>query len=131
MAKVLIVDDEAPFRSFLCDVVTRMKHEAVPAENGLKAWQLYQKDAFDMCMVDVNMPEMDGIGFLDRVKKYDPAAIVVMMTGFPSADTILETIEDDGYTYISKPIDLSTVIDLVQRGLEARKRRVKELKKKR
>jgi len=130
LAKILIVDDEAPFRSYISDVVKRMNHQPVEAENGLVAWKAYQKEKIDLCMVDVNMPEMDGIGFLDRVKKYDPAAIVIMMTGFPTAETIIETIEDDGYTYISKPIDVPVLMSLVERGLSARKKRLEQFRKK-
>ncbi|MCD6117276.1 response regulator [bacterium] len=130
MAKILVVDDEAPFRSFLSDVIKRIKHQAVEAENGRVAWDIYQKEKIDICLVDVNMPEMDGIGFLDKVKKEDPASIVIMMTGFPTAETIIETIEDDGFTYISKPVDVPVIIDLIERGLAARKKRIAEFKNK-
>jgi DNA-binding NtrC family response regulator len=67
------------------------------------------------------MPEMDGVTFLRKVRDADPHAVVIMVTGFPSADTIAETIEKEAYTYVTKPLKVDQMRDLIERGLEYRK----------
>jgi DNA-binding NtrC family response regulator len=124
LANILIVDDEAPIRRLLSDVVTRMGHTPVEAADGKKAFEKFQSESIDLSFIDIHMPEIDGIGCLERMKEIDPKAVVIMMTGYPSAETIIETIEDDGYTYIAKPLDLNRIIDLVMRGLKFREARL-------
>jgi len=120
MAKILIVDDEKEIRTFLHRVIDRMGHESFEAPNGKAALETYHKEKIDLALVDINMPQMDGIEYLEKVIEEDPAAIVIIMTGAPSADTIIKTIEDDGYTYIAKPLSIELIEDLVSRGLAAR-----------
>ena len=126
MAKILVVDDERSVRFVLAEMVQRMGHEAIKAENGKDAWEKFQSESVDLSIVDINMPEMDGIAYLEEVKKVDPHAVVIMMTGYPSADTIIQTIEDDGYTYVAKPLEIERMMDLVQNGLAFRQMRLNE-----
>ena len=121
MAKILIVDDEPAIRLFLSGLVERMGHNPMEAENGQDALEKFQKESVDLAIVDVHMPEMNGIRFLEEVKKIDPLSVVIMMTGFPSAETIIQTIEDDGYTYIAKPLEIDRMTDLIERGLVFRR----------
>lgn len=125
MAKILIADDEPSVRTFVSRVIENMGHDVTVVENGKTAFEIFQKEAFDLSFVDINMPEMSGIQFLEEAKVLDPKAMVIIMTGFPSAETIIETIEDDGYTYVAKPLRIDQIQDLVQRGLQARQDRLK------
>jgi len=126
VAKILVVDDERSVRSLLAEMVQKMGHEAIKAENGKDAWEKFQSESVDLSIVDINMPEMDGIAYLEEVKKIDHHAVVIMMTGYPSADTIIQTIEDDGYTYVAKPLEIERMMDLVQSGLAFRQMRLNE-----
>ena len=103
-----------------------MGHEPVEAANGKEACEKFQEVSIDLSFIDIHMPELDGIGCLEQFKEMDPKAVVVIMTGYPSAATIIETIEDDGYTYIAKPLDVDQIMDLIKRGLEFREARLKE-----
>lgn len=125
MARILIVDDEPSIRSFMHELVQRLGHESIEAENGKEALDKFRRESIDLSIVDINMPKLDGIGFLEAAKQLDPNAVVIMMTGYPSAETIIQTIEDDGYTYIAKPLQVERVKDLIQRGLEFRELRLK------
>lgn len=126
MARILIADDELQVRTLLAEVISSMGHTSVEAEDGEEALRRYRTETVDLCIVDIQMPKKDGIVFLHEIKKIDPEAVVIVMTGFPSAETIIETIEDDGYTYVAKPIHINRIMDLIQRGLDFRKRRMKK-----
>jgi DNA-binding NtrC family response regulator len=129
MARILIADDEADVRSFICRAIKQMEHTPVEAADGAEALDKYKTGKIDLSFIDVNMPNMNGLKFLREVKQIDEQAVVIIMTGYPSADTILETIEDDGYTYIAKPLQLAQLEDLVSRGLKSRKIRIEQSNK--
>jgi len=126
LANILIADDVDMVRRFIRRIVEDLGHTPIEAENGEVAWAKYQKQPTDLCIVDVKMPEMDGVTFLRKVKEADPYAVVIMVTGFPSADTITETIEEEAYTYVTKPIKVDQMRDLIERGLEYRKAQLKQ-----
>ena len=126
MATILIADDVDMVRRFIRRIVEDMGHTPVEAENGEVAWIRFQKQPIDLCVVDVKMPEMDGVSFLRKAKSLDPNAVVIMVTGFPSADTITETIEEDAYTYVTKPLKVDQMRDLIERGLEYRKAQIEK-----
>ena len=119
MANILIVDDEPEIRKFLRRIITKMGYEVFEAGNGTEAVEIFNNNEVSLSFVDINMPEMDGIEYLETIKEIKSEAIVIIMTGFPSADTILKTIEDDGYTYITKPFQVEQIQDLVERGMQA------------
>lgn len=120
MANILVADDEPSVRTFVCRVVENSGHTAIGACDGKEALEKFRSNKIDLSFVDVNMPEFGGISFLEQAKEVDPKAVVIIMTGFPSAETIIETIEDDGFTYIAKPLRIDQIQDLISRGLETR-----------
>ena len=126
MANILIADDEISIRSLLCRVVESMEHTPVDASNGQDALEKFKGESIDLSIVDLNMPELDGLGYLKAVKEIDPKAVVIIVTGYPSAETIIETIEDDGFTYIAKPIHAEQIKDLIEHGLAFRETRLNE-----
>lgn len=125
MANILIADDEAAIRKLLSEVVKKMGHTPIEAADGKEAFDKYTNESVDLSFIDIHMPEINGIDCLERVKEIDPNAVVIVMTGYPSAETIIDTISDEGYTYLAKPLDVSRVMDLVQRGLEFREARLR------
>jgi DNA-binding NtrC family response regulator len=124
LANILVVDDEISVRELLCRIVKDMKHNPVDASNGLEALEKFKEESIALSIVDLNMPELDGLGYLREVKKMDPNAVVIIVTGYPSAETIVETIEDDGYTYIAKPIHVDQIKELIECGLASREARL-------
>ena len=125
MSKILIADDEVSFRQFICEVIERMGYQVIEASDGKEAWEKFQQEQIDLSLIDVNMPRMDGIAYLEHVKAVDSCAVIIMMTAYPSAETIIKTIEDEGYTYITKPFKVEQIEDLIKRGLAFRKRQLK------
>ena len=120
MARILIADDEEGVRYYLQRSIQQIGHVPIEASNGKEALDIFKSGSIDLSIVDINMPEMDGLKFLHRAKKINPAAVVIIITGYPSAESVVETIEDDGYTYMTKPIDMVRLQDLINRGLVMR-----------
>ena len=126
MATILVADDEYSFRRFIKEVITRAGHTPVEAADGQEALEKFKNNSIDLSIIDVNMPNMSGLEYLKQIKKIAPDAVVIIMTGYPSAETILETIEEDGYTYIAKPLKIDKLVDLIKRGLAIRDKCIKE-----
>lgn len=120
LATILIADDEESVRRVLSRVVKKMGHTPIEAADGKDALMKFNQNSIDLSIVDVKMPKMDGLSFLKKIKEIEPESVVIIMTGYPSAEAIIETIEDDGYTYIVKPIRISQIQDLIERGLKFR-----------
>ncbi|MBN2102973.1 response regulator [bacterium] len=125
MAQILIADDEEGICHYLHKVIHMMGHESVRASNGKEALRIFRESPIDLSIVDVNMPEMDGLSFLHAAKEIDPNAVIIIITGYPSAESIVKTIEEDGYTYLAKPIDLVQLQDLIGTGLSTRDHRLR------
>ncbi len=81
MAKILIVDDEAPIRRLLGEVLRRAGHEIVEAENGRKAIMAMQATTVDLVITDIMMPEQDGIETVMQVRKHHPAVRIIVISG--------------------------------------------------
>lgn len=126
MAKVIIADDEPGIRRYLRKMITELGHIAIDVPDGREALRIFREESIDLSIVDVNMPVMGGLAFLQEAKKNDPDAVIIIMTGYPSAETIVKTIEQDGYTYMAKPIDPAHLRDLVKHGLATREQRLRD-----
>jgi DNA-binding NtrC family response regulator len=108
-------------------MITEMGHIAMDVPDGREALRIFREESIDLSIVDVNMPVMGGLAFLQEAKKKDPDAVIIIMTGYPSAETIVKTIEEDGYTYMAKPINPAHFRDLVKHGLATREQRLRGL----
>jgi two-component system response regulator AtoC len=126
LAKVIIADDEPGIRRYLRKLITELGHIAIDVPDGREALRIFREESIDLSIVDVNMPVMGGLAFLQEAKKNDPDAVIIIMTGYPSAETIVKTIEQDGYTYMAKPIDPAHLRDLVKHGLATREQRLRD-----
>jgi DNA-binding NtrC family response regulator len=118
MKKVLIVDDDKGIRYALSEVLK--KNDFVPAEaqNGLEAINILRKEQFDLMLLDVIMPEMDGIQTLREVKKFNPDLPVVVLTGHADIPTAVEAIKLGAYDFLTKPPQLNRLILAIQRATE-------------
>ena|SRR3989344_6113377 len=80
--KVLVVDDDPAVRSFLCEALETIGHHVIGvAEDGMEALSLYEKNRPDLIFMDIDMPIMDGFDIIDVVRRIDPNAKIVVITG--------------------------------------------------
>jgi len=129
--KILIIDDEAPIRHALRDILEYENYTIIEAENAMEALSILQKEKFDTIISDIKMPNMDGIELLSKIQEICETP-VIMITGHGDIDTAVETIKKGAYDYITKPLDLNRLLVSVRNAQDKQYLMVetKKLKKK-
>jgi phosphoserine phosphatase RsbU/P len=122
LARLLIVDDEAPLRAALVRVLKPAGYDCVTAEDGLAAWELLEADpsAFDAIVLDRNMPRMDGIELLTRVKGLRRLrdVPVIMQTAARSIEDTITGLRAGAYYYLTKPCDAGVLLAVLALAIE-------------
>jgi two-component system nitrogen regulation response regulator NtrX len=116
-ASILIVDDEEAIRTSLRSILEDEGYQVAVASSGHEALKMYAIDPPDLTMLDIWMPEMDGLETLRRVKELVPATQVMMMSGHGSIETAVKAIKLGAYDYIEKPLSLENVTLRVKHAL--------------
>jgi len=117
MAKsILICDDAAFMRMMIKDILLKNGYEiAGEAENGMKAVEKYKEVKPDLVMMDITMPEMDGIQALNKIKEVDPGAVVVMCSAMGQQAMVIESIQSGAKDFIVKTFDKDRVLEAVKK----------------
>ena len=117
MAKnILICDDAAFMRMMIKDILTKNGYNiAGEAENGAKAVEKYAELKPDLVLMDITMPEMDGIEALKKIKASDPGASVIMCSAMGQQAMVIESIQSGAKDFIVKPFQADRVIEAVQK----------------
>jgi len=117
MGKILVVDDQVSMRQIISDMLVERGHTVASVEDGISAIEALEKDTFDLIVADVNMPRMDGLEFLKKIKAEKPDSHVVFVTGMLE-DTVRlgsENLGVDGL--ILKPFDENAAMEVINRAL--------------
>ena len=119
MAKnILICDDAAFMRMMIKDILTKNGYNVVAeAENGAKAVEKYSDVKPDLVMMDITMPEMDGIEALKKIKASDPSASVIMCSAMGQQAMVIESIQSGAKDFIVKPFQADRVIEAVKKAI--------------
>ena len=96
--RVLVVDDDADVGEFLRDALSSWNYDVTSVASGREAVDLISRQIFDAALVDIWMPEMDGLQVLDEMKRHDAALEVVMMTGNPMVETAVQALKSSSLT---------------------------------
>ncbi len=118
MAKILVVDDEIPIRRTLRDILEFEGYDVDEASDGLECVSKIQKEKFDVVIMDIKMPKMDGIEALERLQILSPETPVIMVSGHGTIDTAVEAVKKGAFDFISKPPDLNRMLITVRNALE-------------
>lgn len=124
--KVLIVDDESELRKSIGSVLTTMsaiseyEFQITEAENGILAIQKAMQSDFDLVLMDVRMPEMNGLEALTKIKEHDPRTFVVIVTAHSNLKDAVEAIKEGAYDYIEKPLQTERLSQIVKKCIEAK-----------
>ena len=117
MAKnILICDDAAFMRMMIKDILTKNGYEvAGEAENGAIAVAKYAETKPDLVMLDITMPEMDGIQALKKIKESDPGAVAIMCSAMGQQAMVIESIQSGAKDFIVKPFQADRVIEAIKK----------------
>lgn len=118
-SKILVVDDELGPREAL-RMILQDDYEVSTANSGDQALEHLSRSEYDLVILDIRMPDMNGIDLLAEVKKIVPDTEVVMITAYASVDTATSALRYGALDYLIKPFDRKSVIDVVQKGLSRR-----------
>lgn len=117
MAKnILVVDDAAFMRMMIKDILTKNGYNVVgEAENGARALEKYNELKPDLVLMDITMPEVDGIAALKNIKGADPGAMVIMCSAMGQQAMVIEAIQAGAKDFIVKPFQPDRVLEAVKK----------------
>ncbi len=118
ITRILVVDDEKEMRDLLFDVLSSEGFEVTTANDGIEAFDIFQQDNFPIVITDIRMARMDGITLLKKIKDISPLTTVIIITAWPSVESVKEAIFAGAYDYITKPFDLDSIKIVVKRAVE-------------
>lgn len=118
MPKVLIVDDEKSIRRTLRDILEMEKYDVEEACDGLDCMVKIKQHKFDIIVLDIKMPKMDGMDALDRLQDLAPETPVVMISGHATIDTAVEAVKKGAFDFIAKPPDLNRLLITLRNALD-------------
>jgi two-component system chemotaxis response regulator CheY len=119
MSKIMIVDDAQFMRVRLAKLLTEHGHEVIEAENGDQAVRVYQSANPDVVLMDITMPDKDGLEALTEIRGFDPQAKVIMLTALGQEPIVVRAVQSGAKDYILKPFDADRVLRALQKVLGA------------
>lgn len=117
MSKILIVDDAEFLRVRITKMLSGDGFQVFEAENGLKAVATYKEIHPDLVLMDVTMPEMDGLTALKEIRKFDPSAKVIMLTALGQESVVLEAVKSGARDFVVKPFERERVMNAINKLL--------------
>jgi DNA-binding NtrC family response regulator len=118
MAKVLIVDDDRSIRKTLRNILEYEKYEVEESPDGLDCIVKIKQQDFDIIILDIKMPKMDGMEALERIQSLKPEIPVVMISGHGTIDTAVEAVKNGAFDFIQKPPDLNRLLITLRNAMD-------------
>jgi DNA-binding NtrC family response regulator len=116
--RILVVDDEKIIRDGSSRILAKEGYAVITAGSGEEALERYDREPFDLILLDVKMPGIGGIETLRKLKELDPGLTVLIVTGYPSTETAVKAIKLGAYDYVTKPFTPDVLRVAVNRALE-------------
>ncbi len=118
MIRVFVIDDEEPFRRLLKNELSRKGFEVDAAADGQSALQALKKTTYDVILLDIIMPGMDGISFMKKLKGDPASPAIIVLTGKATIETAVEAMKNGAYDYLTKPYKLDELEIVINRAYE-------------
>ncbi len=118
MSKVLVIDDERAIRNTLKEILEYEKFKVETAEDGPTGLDLIQRNNYDVVLLDIKMPKMDGMEVLDAMMEITNDTPIIMISGHASIDNAVEAIKKGAYDFIEKPLDLNRLLITLRNALD-------------
>lgn len=127
---ILIVDDDRSIRTSLSAILEQEGYSVDMAENGREAIEKSNNKFFDLALVDMRLPDMMGTDLLPKLKERTPKTAMIMVTGYPSMQNAINSVNEGADGYITKPVDAETLLKAIKTHLQKREEAAKYSEKK-
>ncbi|PIX22788.1 MAG: DNA-binding response regulator [Deltaproteobacteria bacterium CG_4_8_14_3_um_filter_45_9] len=117
---ILIVDDDEVMQETLSDVLRKRGYEIFSVGSGNDALSMMKKNVIDLILLDMRLPDVNGLEVLKKIKEFDTEILVIMMTAYSDVQTAVSAMKLDAYDYINKPFELEELKLLIEKGLETK-----------
>ena len=117
MSKVLIIDDEKQILDSLSAILKDDGFEVFTAKDGREGLNLFDTVKPEIVLLDVWMPELDGLQILKMIKEKEKDAIVIVISGHGTISTAVEAVKVGAYDFLEKPLSIDKVLEVISRGL--------------
>ncbi len=114
-SSILLVDDSPETLELLGDCFSLSECKVVKAETGNKALEMLKRNHFEIAVVDINLPDLSGISVLDAIKQHDPTIAVVMITGYPEPNFVVNSMKRGASDFLIKPFELDKLMMVMMR----------------
>lgn len=120
LIRILLVDDEAIFVENLMKVLSRRGMQVQAAGNGFEAMKAFDPEAFDVVILDLKMPGMDGLTTLEAIRRKDPSIPVILLTGYIDLDKVTQSLKLGATEVLLKPCPIDTLVSAIENARERR-----------
>lgn len=124
MPKILVVDDDEQFRKMLNEVLVEQGYSVKCVENGKQAIHASQEEFFNLALIDIHLPDMEGTELLTKLRKTEPEIIKIIVTGNATLKNSIEAANKGVDGYVVKPFDPKKLISVIEGQLEKQKNKV-------
>lgn len=120
-ANILVIDDEETMRDSCQQTLSRDGNRVVVAEDALTGLAMLEKESFDLVILDLKMPGLNGMEVLKKLSEEHPRLAVVIISGYATVESVIEGMRTGAYDFITKPFTPDSLLMSVKRALEKRK----------
>jgi DNA-binding NtrC family response regulator len=117
-ARILIVDDDETIRTVLATILEEKGYTVDTAENGNEGIEKTKTNFYNLALIDIRLPDMQGTQVLAKMKDTAPKMRKIIITGFPSLQNSVEALNKGAHAYIMKPFDMDNVLETVEEQLK-------------
>jgi two-component system response regulator AtoC len=117
-ARILIVDDDESIRKTLAIILEDKGYVVDTAENGREAIEKSSTRFYNLALIDLRLPDMEGIKLLNAMKETTPSMVKIMITGYPSMQSVITAVNKGADAYLLKPLDIATLLRTIKEHLK-------------
>lgn len=121
-ANILVVDDEPSIRKVLTAILEEKGYNVETAENGKEAIRKSKTKFYNLALIDIRLPDMEGVKLLTKMKETIPKMAKIIITGYPSLQNAVEAVNKGADAYIIKPLDIDRTLATIEEHLEKQRK---------
>lgn len=116
-SRILVVDDNEEFCQNVTDILEMRDCDVMRAYTGLKALEMVKQNGYDLVLMDIKMPVMDGVETFKKIKEVAPGVPVIMVTAYALEQLIREALREGAYGFLKKPLDFDLLLILIDKAI--------------